>query len=175
MKRDRRQAFGVVQPGKDARWRPFTEFRCGVSVNQTEPVRWGILGCGWITGEATAPTLAALPDARMHSACRRDAERAARFCAPYAARPYADVQQFLADPELDAVFIATPNDRHMADVLACAAAGKHVLCDKPLAPNAMDAQRMIDACRAAGVKLGVGYQMRFSPVHREMARRAAAG
>ena len=111
----------------------------------------------------------------MHSACSRDAERAARFCAPYAAQPYAYVQQFLADPQLDAVFIATPNDRHMADVLACAAAGKHVLCDKPLAPNAMDAQRMIDACRAAGVKLGVGYQMRFSPVHREMARRAAAG
>ena len=111
----------------------------------------------------------------MHSACSRDAERAARFCAPYAAQPYADVQQFLADPQLDAVFIATPNDRHMADVLACAAAGKHVLCDKPLALNAMDAQRMIDACRAAGVKLGVGYQMRFSPVHREMARRAAAG
>lgn len=159
----------------DTRRGPFTEFRCGVSVNQTEPVRWGILGCGWITGEAIAPTLAALPGARMHSACSRDAERAARFCAPYAAQPYVDLQQFLADPELDAVFIATPNDRHVADVLACAAAGKHVLCDKPLAPNAADAQRVLKACQDAGVKLGVGYQMRFNPVHQEMARRIATG
>jgi 1,5-anhydro-D-fructose reductase (1,5-anhydro-D-mannitol-forming) len=90
-------------------------------------------------------------------------------------RQYCDLDSFLADPQLDAVFVATPNDRHLSDVLACAAAGKHILCDKPLAPTAVDAQQMIDACRAAGVKLGVGYQMRFSPVHREIARRAEAG
>lgn len=144
-------------------------------MNQTKPVRWGILGCGWISSDAIAPALAALPGARLHSACSRDAERAARFCAPYEARPYSDLQQFLADPELDAVFIATPNDRHVADVLACAAAGKHVLCDKPLAPTAADAQRALQACQDAGVKLGVGYQMRFNPVHQEMARRIATG
>lgn len=144
-------------------------------MNQTKPVRWGILGCGWISSEAIAPALAALPGTRLHSACSRDAERAARFCAPYEARSYSDLQQFLADPELDAVFIATPNDRHVADVLACAAAGKHALCDKPLAPTAADAQRVLQACQDAGVKLGVGYQMRFNPVHQEMARRIATG
>lgn len=144
-------------------------------MSQTDPVRWGILGCGWITAEAIAPALAALPSARLHSACSRDADRAARFCEPYGARPFSDLERFLADPQLEVVFVATPNDRHLSDVLACAAAGKHVLCDKPLAPTANDAQRMIEACRAAGVKLGVGYQMRFNPAHREMARRAAAG
>lgn len=142
-------------------------------MNQTKPVRWGILGCGWISSDAIAPALATLPGTRLHSACSRDAERAARFCAPYEARSYSDLQQFLADPELDAVFIATPNDRHVTDVLACAAAGKHVLCDKPLAPTAADAQRVLQACQDAGVKLGVGYQMRFNPVHQEMARRIA--
>lgn len=144
-------------------------------MTQTDPVRWGILGCGWITAEAIAPALAALPSARLHSACSRDAERARQFCEPYGARPFCDLDSFLADPDLDAVFVATPNNRHLSDVLACAAAGKHVLCDKPLAATADDAQHMIDACRAAGIKLGVGYQMRFSPVHREMARRAEAG
>lgn len=144
-------------------------------MSNTNPVRWGILGCGWITAEAIAPALAALPSARVHSACSRDGGRAAQFCEPYGARPYGDLGQFLSDPQLEAVFVATPNDRHVADVLACAAAGKHVLCDKPLAPTASDAQRIIEACRAAGVKLGVGYQMRFNPVHQEMAHRATSG
>jgi 1,5-anhydro-D-fructose reductase (1,5-anhydro-D-mannitol-forming) len=144
-------------------------------MSQIEPVRWGILGCGWITSEAIAPALAALPEASVHSACSRDAGRAASFCEPYGAKPYSDLRQFLADPDLDAVFVATPNHRHLADVLACAAAGKHVLCDKPLAPTTADAQRMVAACREAGVSLGVGYQLRFNPVHREIARRVATG
>lgn len=133
-----------------------------------DAVRWGVLGCGWISREAIAPALAQLPGSRLHSACSRDAARAAQFCEPYGARPYDDLEQFLADPDLEAVFIATPNHRHVADVLACAAAGKHVLCDKPLAPTAAEAARLVEACRQAGVMLGVGYQMRFNPVHREL-------
>ncbi|MBC7284839.1 Gfo/Idh/MocA family oxidoreductase [Hoeflea sp.] len=144
-------------------------------MNPAKQVRWGILGCGWITRDVIAPTLASVSGAVLHSACSRDEERAAQFCAPFGARPYASVQQFLADPELDAVFVATPNHRHVEDVLACAAAGKHVLCDKPLAPTAAEAERLMVACNRAGVKLGVGYQMRFNPIHREVQRRVAQG
>lgn len=144
-------------------------------MNDGKQVRWGILGCGWITSDVIAPTLAAMPGVVLQSACSRDEDRAAQLCAPFGAKPYANEQEFLADPELDAVFVATPNHRHVDDVLACAAAGKHVLCDKPLAPTAADAQRAVAACSQAGVKLGVGYQMRFDPIHREVQRRVAHG
>lgn len=139
------------------------------------PVRWGILGTGWIAESAIAPALAGLPGAVLHSALSRDPERAQAFCAPYGARGFADRDAFLADGALDAVYVATPNFRHVDDVLACAAAGKHVLCDKPLAPDAAQAAKLVEACARAGVQLGVGFQLRFHPAHAEMARRLAAG
>jgi predicted dehydrogenase len=138
--------------------------------DQQQPVRWGILGLGWIASDAIAPALASISNARLHRVCSRDAAKAREFCASRGAQPFSDLQSFLADPELEAVYVATPNGRHVEDVLSCAGAGKHVLCDKPLAADARDAERAIAACAAAGVKLGVGYQLRFDPVHREMAR-----
>lgn len=140
-----------------------------------EPVRWGILGTGWIAGSAIAPALAELPGAVLHSVLSRDGARAQAFCAPYGARAHAERDAFLADRALEAVYIATPNFRHVDDVLACAAAGKHVLCDKPLAPDAAQAARLVEACARGRVQLGVGLQLRFHPAHREMARRLAAG
>lgn len=134
-------------------------------------LRWGILGTGWIAGAAIAPALADLPGTRLHSVLSRDGARAKEFAAPYGARACHDRDAFLADGELDAVYVATPNFRHMEDVLACAAAGKHVLCDKPLAADAAQAAAMVAACRRAGVKLGVGLQLRFHPAHVEMTRR----
>ncbi|EJU14980.1 Putative dehydrogenase [Sphingomonas sp. LH128] len=139
------------------------------------PVRWGIIGSGWISTDAIAPALNTIPEAVVHSVCSRDPERASEFAKEWGARPYADLDAFLADPDLDAVFVATPNARHPDDVFACARAGKHVLCDKPLAPDGATADRMVAACAEAGVLLGTGYQMRFHPIHVEMARRVAAG
>lgn len=139
-------------------------------------VRWGILGCGFITSQAIAPALQDLGNATLHSALSRDQAKADGFCAPYSgATGYAERDRFLADPDLDAVYVATPNFRHAEDVIACAAAGKHVLCDKPLADNATQAAAMVEACARAKVKLGVGFQLRFHPAHLEMARRIAEG
>lgn len=139
-------------------------------------VRWGVLGCGFIAGQAIAPALQDLDGATLHSALSRDQDKADSFCAPYAgAVGYADRDRFLADPDLDAVYVATPNFRHAQDVIACAEAGKHVLCDKPLADDAQQAAAMVAACAGAGVKLGVGFQLRFHPAHREMAQRIAEG
>ncbi|MEC9341635.1 MAG: Gfo/Idh/MocA family oxidoreductase [Pseudomonadota bacterium] len=138
-------------------------------------VRWGILGCGFITGQAIAPALQALGNATLHSALSRDPTKADAFCAPYGAIGSADRDRFLNDPELDAVYVATPNFRHAEDVIACAVAGKHVLCDKPLADDAVQAAAMVEACARAGVKLGVGFQLRFHPAHLEMRRRIGAG
>lgn len=139
-------------------------------------IRWGILGCGWIAEHAIAPALADLDNATVHSACSRAQTKANAFCKPYAgARGFEKLDAFLADPDLDAVYVATPNFRHADDVLACAAAGKHVLCDKPLAADAAQAARMVASCAKAGIKLGTGFQLRFHPAHQEMIRRVAAG
>lgn len=81
----------------------------------------------------------------------------------------------LADKAIDAVFVATPNDHHREEVLQAAAAGKHVLVEKPMALTSTDCEAMIQGCARAGVALGVGFQQRHAPVHREMRRLMAEG
>ena len=80
-----------------------------------------------------------------------------------AERAYADVQQVWDDPEVDAVVIASPARTHAGLVVAAAAAGKGVFCEKPMAVTLEDADRAIDAARAAGVVLQVGFNRRFAP------------
>jgi predicted dehydrogenase len=73
------------------------------------------------------------------------------------------IDQLVSDPEVDGVIVATPNLYHREAVLAAAAAGKHVLCEKPLATNLRDAREMVAACRQANVVLQVGFNQRFWP------------
>jgi 1,5-anhydro-D-fructose reductase (1,5-anhydro-D-mannitol-forming) len=144
-------------------------------MTDSRPVRWGIIGSGWISTDAIAPALNTIPEAVVHSVCSRDSGRASEFATQWGARPYGDLDAFLADPDLEAVFVATPNARHPADVLLLEVGLGGRLCDKPLAPDAATADAMVAACAKAGVLLGTGYQMRFHPIHVEMARRVAAG
>src|SRR5690606_5542400 len=74
------------------------------------------------------------------------------------------------NPEIDAVYIITPNALHHSQALRVAAAGKHVICEKPMALNAPEAREMVEACRNAGVHLLVGYRMRFEPNTLEIVR-----
>lgn len=85
---------------------------------------------------------------------------------------YADV---LADKNVDAVVLATPHSQHAAEVIAAAKAGKHVFCEKPFTLTKEDAQAAIDACKAAGVTLHVGFNRRHAPAYLELQRRLAAG
>ncbi len=85
---------------------------------------------------------------------------------------YADV---LADKNIDAVVLATPHSQHAAEVIAAAKAGKHVFCEKPFTLTTEDAQAAIDACKAAGVTLHVGFNRRHAPAFLELQRRLAAG
>ena len=73
---------------------------------------------------------------------------------------YDDYDLMLANPEVEAVFIATPNSLHAQQVIAAARAGKHVLCDKPMAINVPDAMQEIEECRRAGVKFGINFHNR---------------
>src|ERR1700730_6653412 len=85
------------------------------------------------------------------------------FCAHHKLGLTDTIDAMLADPGIDAVLLATPHSLHPAQVMACAAAQKHVFCEKPLALRRADAARMFDACRSAGVTLAVGHNRRFWP------------
>ena len=74
----------------------------------------------------------------------------------------------LADPDIDAMILCTPHSLHTQQVLNTAAAGKHVFCEKPLALTRADAERSVEACRAAGVMLGIGHERRFEPAVMEI-------
>jgi len=83
--------------------------------------------------------------------------------------------EVLADPDIDAVVLATPHSQHADEIVAAAQAGKHVFAEKPFTLTRADAQRAIEACRAAGITLHVGFNRRYAPAYVEMARRIAAG
>lgn len=131
-------------------------------MTEASSIRWGITGLGRIAGTEIAPAIAASPHGVLRGVASRDQGRADAFADRHgAARAVASYGDLLADPELDAVYIATPNAQHVDQVVAAAAAGKHVLCDKPLALSAADARRAVSACERAGVRLGITFQTRF--------------
>jgi predicted dehydrogenase len=88
---------------------------------------------------------------------------------------YENFDRIKDDPDIDAVYVITPNALHHDQVIRVAKAGKHVICEKPMAVNAKEGQDMVDACAAAGVKLLVGYRMHFEPKTLEVIRMRKAG
>ena len=132
-------------------------------------VRWGIIGAGDIAERVTAPAMAAAPHATLVAAMRRDIAAAQEFAARHgASRAYDRVEALLAHPDIDAVYVATPVARHCPDVLAAAASGKHILCEKPLALTALEGERMREACEQAGVRCMTCYYQRFNARHRRI-------
>jgi 1,5-anhydro-D-fructose reductase (1,5-anhydro-D-mannitol-forming) len=122
---------------------------------------WGIIGLGRAADTMVAPSVAADPNSRLVHVVSRDEGRGKAFGDRHgAARSGTDFDAMLADPEVDVVAVTSPNAFHPAQIIAAAAAGKHVLADKPLAPDAAEAQRVIDACSAAGVRIGMNFQTR---------------
>jgi glucose-fructose oxidoreductase len=85
---------------------------------------------------------------------------------------YDTMAQIADNPDIDIVYVVTPNGLHQRDVIAAAKAGKHVICEKPLGNTVAECDAMLAACRAAKVKFSVGYRLHFDPYHREMMRRA---
>ncbi|MBW2121665.1 MAG: Gfo/Idh/MocA family oxidoreductase [Deltaproteobacteria bacterium] len=139
-------------------------------------IRYGIIGCGGIADGSIAPAMARAKDSSLHSVLSRDQAKAERFAQKHGATvAYSDLEAFLSDRDLDAVFIATPNGQHAFEAIAAAEAGKHVLVEKPMATSSVDCRRMIEACGQAKVRLMVGYHLRFHPVHREVDRLVRAG
>ena len=137
---------------------------------------WGIVGIGNIVNGTIAPAMVAEPECDLVAGVSRSQERADTFAATFGARfAYTDYDAMLANPEVEAVFVATPNALHAEQVLAAARAGKHVLCDKPMAVTVADAVAEVDACRDAGVKFGINFHNRHLPWVQETRRLIADG
>lgn len=132
-------------------------------------VKWGMIGVGTIGREWMAPAIARQPDGVLAAVVSSDPGRARQFAAEFGVpMAHASVDDLLADNEIDAVYISTTNEWHKPQTLAAAAAGKHVLCEKPIAMTLADALEMAEACRQAGVVMGTNHHLRNSATHRIM-------
>lgn len=139
-------------------------------------VRWGIIGCGDIARKRVAHAIQIDTGSELLAACRRNEAELNKFCDAFRVpRAYTSAEQVLADEELDAVYIATPVKDHRSQTIAAAQAGKHVLCEKPMALHAGECDEMIAACRENNVQLGVAYYRRFYPSVLRMKELLAAG
>ncbi len=139
-------------------------------------LKWGLIGAGDIAQKRVAPALRDLPNCDLVAVNRNRAELVEAFAKEFAARKwFADWRDLIADEEIEAVYIATPVYLHKEQTVAAANAGKHVLCEKPMAINVAECEEMIAACRANNVKLGVAYYRRFYPVVQRIKQIIAAG
>lgn len=135
------------------------------------PLRWAIIGCGDIANKRVAPAMVADPGSELVALFSNTPARAEEMRGRFdARRACSDLGACLADAEVDAVYIASPHPRHLREALAAAEAGKHVLCEKPMAGTVEDCRAMIAACREAGVALAVAYYRRWYPKAREIKR-----
>ena len=136
---------------------------------------WGVVGLGWVARDHVLPAVAADPRAHLVAVCDRDADALATLDPGVASTT--DLDAFLALDGLDAVYVATPNHAHLPVVRAAVAAGKPVLCEKPMAHTAADARAMVEAVDAAAgpVVVGTAFDQRFHPAHQRAAELVADG
>jgi len=127
---------------------------------------WAIIGAGMHPHQKLAPAIGLTPDAELIAVLSRDQGRADAFAETHGARAgYSDIDDLLADSRVDAVFVASPNALHVGHTEQAAKAGKHVLSEKPMATSVDDALAMVRLCQENGVKLGLGFELRFHPAH----------
>ena len=129
-----------------------------------QTIRWGMIGCGDVTEVKSGPGLYKAAHSVLLGVTNRTLAKAESYALRHGvSRVYPDVAALLADPEIDAVYIATPPAEHKALTLRAAAAGKHVYVEKPMAMNYDECKEMMAACQAAGVRLYVAFYRRAMP------------
>lgn len=125
----------------------------------------GIIGCGGIANQKHLPNLSRLGDlCELVAFCDIIGERAQKAAQQYGtkdARVYTDYKELLNDDSIDVVHVLTPNVAHSTITIDAFAAGKHVMCEKPMSHKSSEARRMIEAAKRAGKKFTIGYQNRF--------------
>ena len=142
-------------------------------------IGWGLISLGRHSDIKVAPAINRAADSRLVAAYGREMATAEAFAEKHGAdSAYDSLDGILADPNVDAVFICSPNFMHAEHTIAAARAGKHVLVEKPMATGVSDASEMVAECDRHGVKLGVGFHLRFHPGHikaKEVLGRQALG
>lgn len=131
-------------------------------------VKIGMMSFAHMHAGSYARSIVTRPDTEMVGIADHDAERAQAMAERFGTRAFPSYEALLAEPGLDAVVIGSENVRHRELTEMAAAAGKHVLCEKPLATTVADGQAMIDVCAAAGVQLMTAFPCRFSAVMHRM-------
>ena len=139
-------------------------------------LNWGLIGAGDIVRKRIAPALNELENCNLAAVSRGRADLAEAFAAEFGVeRWYGDWRDMLADDGVDAVYIASPVYLHAEHTIAAAEAGKHVLCEKPMAMDVAECDRMIAACETNNVRLGIAYYRRFYPVLERIRQALASG
>lgn len=129
-------------------------------------IKVGIIGCGGIANGKHMPALKKVEDVEMVAFCDIIAERAEKAAKEYGtadAKVYEDYKELLKDKSIDVVHVCTPNKEHSFITIDALEAGKHVMCEKPMAKTYAEAKAMLEAAKRTGKKLSIGYQNRQTP------------
>jgi len=139
-------------------------------------VKWGIIGASGWADHTFGPAIARARGAELVAALSSHKQRAHDFAKRHGcARAYGALSRFAADPDIDAVWVASSTHLHFRHTLACLKAGKHVLCEKPMALSVAQCEAMIAAAQKSGRLLSTGFQMRHLAQHAEAARLVSRG
>ena len=139
------------------------------SKGNTGRVRIGVLGAARIAPGALIRPAASNPEVEVLAVAARDQQRAERFAAEHhLAKAHGSYQELLADPEIDAVYVALPNGLHGRWTIAALAAGKHVLCEKPFTANADEAAQVAEAARSTNLVVMEAFHYRYHALTRRM-------
>lgn len=139
-------------------------------------LRWGILGSAAIAKRAVIPGIQGSDRNEVAAIASRDLKKSKDVAKQFGiANAYGSYEELLADDTIDAVYIPLPNHLHLEWTLKAAEAGKHILCEKPLALTSGEAQQMADACQRAGVQLAEAFMYRWHPRYNEIASIIASG
>lgn len=129
-----------------------------------QQIRWGMIGCGSVTEVKSGPGFQKAEGSSLVAVMRRNGELAADYARRHGVpKHYDDAQALIDDPEVDAIYLATPPNSHYDYALRAAAAGKPVYCEKPMGLNAEQSRKMVEACKEAGVPLFCAYYRRALP------------
>lgn len=127
-------------------------------------LKWGVLGCAGIAKRAVIPGVQASELNEVAAIASRSLDQASRTAEEHGIQTaYGSYEELLSDPTIDVVYIPLPNHLHREWTIRAAEAGKHVLCEKPLALNAKEAEEMAQACAEAGVQLSEAFMYRWNP------------
>ena len=136
--------------------------------SKAQKVRYAVIGLGWIAQEAVLPAFRHTKNSTVVALVTGDKEKAREVAREHGIErihSYDEYDRLVKSGEIDAVYIATPNNKHTNFAIAAARAGVHVLCEKPMASTSKDCRAMIEAAEEAGTKLMVAYRLHFEPAN----------